>query len=75
MPSAKFRLSLTYRGGHLGYQNGTMLEILNLYLPSVSHQVLAKSDLHFRRRCPFKIFMTALMATMAATLNIQMEQF
>ena len=46
MPPIKFRLNLTFEefqdghcGGHLGYQNGTIL---------ASHQVSAQSDLGFR---------------------------
>ena len=41
-----------FQDGHLGYQNGTILAILNLYV--ASHQVSAQSDLLFGRRCHLK---------------------
>ena len=44
-------------GSHLGYENGTILAILNLYV--ASHQVLAQSDLRFGRRCHLKNFKMA----------------
>ena len=58
MPPIKFRLNPIYglggmsfeefqaghRGGHHGYQNGTILAILNLCHCGASHPVLAQSD-------------------------------
>ena len=43
-------------GGHLGYQNGTILAILNLCYCDASRQVSAQSDLRFGRRCRLKNF-------------------
>ena len=57
-------------GGHLEYQNGTILAILNLC--DASHQVSAQSDLRFGRRCRLKKFK---MAAMAAILDIGTKQF
>ena len=37
-------------GCHLGYQNGRILAILNLYHCDASHQVLDQSNLQFGRR-------------------------
>ena len=59
-------------GGHFGYQNGTILAILNLCHCDASHQVSAQSDLGFGRKCRWKNFK---MATVAAILDIGMEQF
>ena len=60
-----------YPGGHLGYQNGTILAILNLCV-TVIHQVLAQSDLRFERRCHLKNFN---MAAVAAILDIGTKRF
>ena len=75
-----------HHGGHFGYQNGTILAILNLWLLKMndfnnfeslshceaSHQVSTKLDLPFGRRCRLKNFM---MAAMAAILAIGTERF
>ena len=58
------------RGGHLLYQKGTILAILNLC--DASHKVLVESDLHFGRRCRLKKYK---MAAMAAILDIGTERF
>ena len=60
------------RHGNLGYQNGTILAILNLCHCDASHQVSAQSDLRFGKICRLKNFK---MATMAAILDIGMERF
>ena len=57
-------------GGHLGYWNGTNLEILNLHVTQVL-KVCAQSNLLFGSR-RLKIFRTT---TVAAILDIGMEQF
>ena len=60
-------------GCHLGYQNGTILAILNLYVaPMPPHQVLAQSDLRFGRRCRLK---NSKIVAMAAILDIRTKQF
>ena len=61
-----------HRGGHLGYQNGTILAILNLCVTVMSPIVLAQSDLRFGRRCCLKNFK---MAAVAALLDIGTERF
>ena len=53
-----------------GYQNGTILAILNLC--DASHQVLAQYDLQFGRRCRLMNFK---MATAVAILDIRTERF
>ena len=44
-----------HRYGHLGYQNRTILAILNLCVTVMPPIVLAQSDLRFGRRCRLKI--------------------
>ena len=39
-----------FHGGHLGYWNGTILSILNLYVAPMPPIMLAQSDLCFWRR-------------------------
>ena len=41
-------------GGHLGYRNRTILDILNLCVTVMPPIVSAQSDLGFRRRCCLK---------------------
>ena len=43
-----------HHGSHLGYQNVTILAILNLCRSGASHQILAQSYLQFGRRCCLK---------------------
>ena len=58
-------------GGHLGYRNRTILEILILYVtPYASHQVSAQSDMVWEKS--FEEFQEA---AMAAILDIRTEQF
>ena len=60
-------------GGHLGYRYGTILAISNLCVNVMPpHQVLAQSDLGFRRRCLLKNFK---MDALASILDIGTEQF
>ena len=57
-----------HHGGYLGYQNGMILAILNLY---VTMMPLPSFDLRFGR-CSLKNFK---MATLAAILDIGTERF
>ena len=51
------------RAGHLEYQNGMILTILNLHVArNASHQVWTQSELVFGSRCGLKIFKMAAMA-------------
>ena len=62
-----------YSGRHLGYQNGTILAILNLcvtVMPPIKFS--AQSDLGFMSRCHLKNFK---MAALAAILDIGTEGF
>ena len=64
------------RGGNLGYWNGTIFAILNLcvtVMPPSLHQVLAQSDLQFRRKCRLKNFFSQI-APVAGVLDIEMER-
>ena len=77
----KFWLNLTYgleemsfeefqngcHGGHLGYRNGTILAILNLY-----NAPMPQSNLRFGKRCRLK---NSNMATMVAILDIRTKKF
>ena len=59
-------------GGHFGYQNGTILAILNLcvtVMPPIKFQL---NQTGFRRRRRLKNFK---MATLAEILDIEMERF
>ena len=59
-------------GGHLGYWNRAILAILNIcvtVMPPIKFQLYRTG---FRKRCRLKNFK---MATMAAILDIGMEQF
>ena len=76
MPPIKFRFNLMSEefqdgnhGGHLGYQNGMILAILNLcanVMPPIKFQL---NWTRFRRRCRLKNF------TAAAILDDRTEQF
>ena len=60
-------------GSHLGYQNRTILAILNLCCHcDASHQVSAQSDLGFGRRMSFEEFHMAILdiGTILAILNL-----
>ena len=61
-----------FQDGCHGYQNGTILAILNFcvtVMPSIKFQL---NRTGFGRRCPLKNFQ---MATLAAILDIGMERF
>ena len=63
----KFLLNPTYGLGHLGYRNGTILAILNLYNAPKLHIKFRLNLTWFGRRCRKKIFK---MAHIAAILDI-----
>ena len=59
-------------GGHVVYQNGTILAILKVHVPLMLPKVSTQSELSFRRRCRLKKYK---MAAKAANLYIGTERF
>ena len=59
------------RGGHLGYRNGRIFAILNLYVALMPAIVSAQSDM-VSEEIRLKIFK---MAAVAAILGVGMERF